>query len=318
MKKFLITGCAGFIGMHLCKKLLKKDCQIIGLDNLNSYYSVKLKKKRLMELSSKPNFEFIKVNILNKKKIREIFKIFKPEIVVNLAAQAGVPYSLEDPESYIKTNIMGFFNILECCKDYGVDGLIYASSSSIYGGNIKTPFSIEDKADSQLSVYGASKKNNENLAYVYSNLYGLNITGLRFFTVYGPWGRPDMAMNIFADKIINNHPIPVFNYGNMKRDFTYIDDIINGIVLSIEKNYKSEIFNLGNNKSISLLEMIQLIELNLGKKAKLTMMKHQQGDVKITLADIQYSQKKLGYEPLIGIKEGIYNFIQWFKSYNRI
>ena len=234
-EKILVTGCAGFIGMHLSNALLDRNYHVIGVDNLNNYYDVNLKKDRLKILKNHNNFKFIKVDISKKNDLERIFKDNDIDKVVNLAAQAGVRYSLKNPNSYIESNVLGFMNILECCRHYKIKGLIYASSSSVYGGNKEIPFSVEHIVDSPISIYAASKKSNELMAHAYNHLFGLRSTGLRFFTVYGPWGRPDMAMYIFAKKINNGEPIPVFNNGNMKRDFTYIDDIINGIVSSIRK-----------------------------------------------------------------------------------
>ena len=234
---------------------------------------------------------------------------------MNLAAQAGVRYSLENPQAYIQSNVVGFMNILECCRHHQVKGLIYASSSSVYGGNKKIPFSIDDSVDRPISIYAASKISNELMAHTYSHLYGLHTTGLRFFTVYGPWGRPDMAMYIFTEKISNDLPIPVFNYGKMQRDFTYIDDIIDGVKASIDKNFFCEIFNLGNNRCENLMDMIALIEQSLGKKVEMNLMDIQPGDVKKTFADIEYSRDKLGYEPTTSITKGIPVFIRWYRDY---
>ena len=243
MEKILLTGCSGFIGMHLSKNLLEDDYEVLGLDNMNDYYSIKLKKSRLKILSKYKNFKFMNVDISTLSILSPIFESFKPNKVVNLAAQAGVRYSLENPHAYIKSNIEGFINILECCKNYNVDGLIYASSSSVYGTNNKIPFSVFDKVSSPISMYAVTKNANELMANTYNHLYQLNTTGLRYFTVYGPWGRPDMAMYIFAEKNKSRETINVFNYGKMERDFTYIDDIIDGTRKSIEKNYPCEIFN---------------------------------------------------------------------------
>ncbi len=315
MSKILVTGCAGFIGMHLCESLLEDDFQIMGLDNLNSYYDINLKKDRLERLRKFKNFTFNHIDITDHNGLEKIFKNFKPSKVVNLAAQAGVRYSLDNPHAYIESNITGFLNILEMCKTFSITGLIYASSSSVYGGNQKIPFSISDRVDNPISIYAVTKKANELMANAYHNLYDLNSTGLRFFTVYGPWGRPDMAMYIFAKNIMENKEIPVFNFGKMKRDFTYIDDIISGVRSSIEKNYSNEIFNLGNNKIENLMDVIKLIEKSLSKKAKINFMEIQAGDVKSTFADINNSKVKLDYSPSIPIVEGIPKFIKWFNSY---
>jgi len=314
--KILITGCAGFIGMHLSKKLIEKGSAVLGLDNLNDYYDVTLKNDRLNQLEKYSNFNFEKIDITHSELLDRLFKTFKPDIVVNLAAQAGVRYSIENPNAYIHSNINGFMNVLECCRHNNTLGLIYASSSSVYGANKKNPFSVHDTVNNPISIYAATKRANELMASTYSSLYGLKTTGLRFFTVYGPWGRPDMAMYIFAKKILNDQPIQVFNHGKMERDFTYIDDIINGIESSINNNYQCEIFNLGNNKIVQLKKMIHLIENGLNKKAKINYEDIQLGDVKKTYADINYSKKLLGFEPKVNIEEGIRSFLKWFKNYN--
>ena len=314
--KILVTGCSGFIGMHLCENLLRDGTQVFGIDNMNDYYDVTLKKSRLKNLLKYNNFEFEKVDISNLDELMLSFKKFKPTKVVNLAAQAGVRYSLKNPHAYIKTNVMGFMNVLECCRNHQVRGLIYASSSSVYGGNIKSPFSVDDEVNKPISIYAASKKSNELMAYTYNHLYGLKSTGLRFFTVYGPWGRPDMAMYIFLNKINNGEEIKVFNHGDMQRDFTYIDDIISGIKSSIKKNYSYEIFNLGNNKSENLMDMISAIESCLKKKAKIKYLDMQPGDVKKTCADIDYTKLKLGYNPKISMHDGIIKFIDWYNHHS--
>ena len=315
MEKILVTGSSGFIGMHLCKSLLEDGYQVVGIDNMNDYYDPALKEARLKELYLYDNFKFVKADISDYPSVETAFKDFEPEKVVNLAAQAGVRYSLENPQAYIQSNVMGFMNILECCRHHQVKGIIYASSSSVYGGNEKIPFSVDDAVDRPISIYASSKRANELMAHTYSHLYGLHTTGLRFFTVYGPWGRPDMAMYIFTEKISNDLPIPVFNYGKMQRDFTYIDDIIDGVKASIDKNFFCEIFNLGNNRCENLMDMIELIEQSLGKKAEMNLMDIQPGDVKKTFADIEYSRDKLGYEPTTSITKGIPVFIRWYRDY---
>jgi len=282
---------------------------------MNDYYDVNLKNSRLEKLTKYKNFNFEQYDIANLKKVTSSFKNFSPDKVVNLAAQAGVRYSINNPNLYIESNIVGFMNILECCRYNNIKGLIYASSSSVYGGNQKIPFSVEDEVNKPLSIYAATKRSNELMAYSYSSLYGINITGLRFFTVYGPWGRPDMAMYIFADKISKGERISVFNHGKMKRDFTYISDIISGIRASIKYNFKQEIFNLGNNKSEDISNMIRQIEKGLDKKARIDFKGMQLGDVQNTYANIEYSKSKLQYKPLVSLNEGISEFINWFNSY---
>ncbi len=287
-----------------------------GVDNLNSYYDPDLKQARLNQLQSHPNFSFNKIDISSSTELKKVFKDFKPQKVVNLAAQSGVRYSLENPQAYIESNVIGFMNILECCRYHNVEGLIYASSSSVYGGNEKIPFSVDDRVDRPISIYAATKKSNELMAHSYSYLFGVHTTGLRYFTVYGPWGRPDMAYYIFADKISKGELISVYNHGKMERDFTYIDDIIIGTRAAIENNYPCEVFNLGNNNSEGLMEMIGLIENGIGKNAEIQFEGMHPGDVKRTFADIQHSKQKLDYTPSTKIVEGIPKFIEWFLAYN--
>ena len=315
--RILVTGAAGFIGMHLCKSLLEDGFHVFGIDNFNDYYDPDLKQARLDRLSIHDNFTFSKSDISDMDVLDNVFKSFKPNKVVNLAAQAGVRYSLENPHAYVQANVVGFMNILECCRHRDISGLIYASSSSVYGGNTKYPFSVDDRVDQPISIYAATKKSNELMAFAYSHLYGLNTTGLRFFTVYGPWGRPDMAMYIFARKISAGKPMPVFNHGRMQRDFTYIDDIIQGVRAALENNYSCEMFNLGNNRSEDLLEMIRIIEENIGKKADMDLQGMQPGDVEKTFADIDHSRDMLGYQPTTSISAGIPRFIDWFREYNK-
>jgi UDP-glucuronate 4-epimerase len=316
-KPLLVTGAAGFIGFHLCKSLLEDKHEVIGLDNLNNYYDVKLKNDRLSILKQYEKFTFLKIDISNYEELLESFKKYKFDKVINLAAQAGVRYSIENPFAYLSSNLVGFLNIIELSKKFKINGFIYASSSSVYGSNKKIPFSVEDRVDSPISLYAASKRSNELIAHSYSHLFDLKTTGLRFFTVYGPWGRPDMAMYIFANKIYSNQPINLFNNGKMKRDFTYIDDIVKGIRLAIDKNYNCEIFNLGNNKSEDLMDVVDCIEKNLNLKATLNFLPMQSGDVKNTNADINKSIKMLGFHPITNINAGIKNFINWYKKYNR-
>ena len=316
--KLLLTGTAGFIGFHLAKELLENNYEVLGIDNLNDYYDTNLKKDQLKILKSYESFNFEKIDISNKDKISDAFKKFQPKKVVNLAAQPGVRYSLKNPYAYMDSNLVGFLNILELCRHNRVEGLIYASSSSVYGDSKVKPFSTNDSADKPISLYGATKRANELIAHSYSHLYKLNTTGLRFFTVYGPWYRPDMAMYIFAKKISNNEPIDVYNNGKMKRDFTFIDDIVKGTISAIEKNFSCEIFNLGNNKTENLMDVIKHIENSLGIKAKINFKSIQPGDVLETFANIEKSQNQLNYFPKININEGIQYFIDWFRSYHNV
>ena len=334
-QKIIVTGSAGFIGFHLCKNLLNEGVQVLGIDNMNDYYEISLKKARLsaVEKISKNNWDFREEDIKNKESLSSIFKEFKPEIVINLAAQAGVRYSLENPSEYIQSNLVGFGNILECCRENNIRHLIYASSSSVYGGNRKLPFSEYDSINHPVSLYAATKRSNELMAHTYSHLYNLSTTGLRFFTVYGPWGRPDMSYYIFTSKILNNEPIKVFNNGEMMRDFTYIDDVIDSIVKLINKppskNNKFEgnsnlgfeswapfkIFNIGNSSPINLIEFINIIEEYLGLKAKKEFLPMQLGDLKATSAEINLLNNWVGFKPKTSIKEGLKNFIDWYINY---
>tara|TARA_Y100000748_G_scaffold303883_1_gene310658 strand:+ start:267 stop:1223 length:957 start_codon:yes stop_codon:yes gene_type:complete len=315
--KILVTGSAGFIGFHLCKKLLEQGEKVYGIDNLNDYYDVNLKKARLEILKKFKNFKFYEIDIANRDLTNKAFKEIKPNKVVNLAAQAGVRYSITNPHVYMDSNLVGFLNIIEECRHNNVDGLVYASSSSVYGKNKKSPSSIKDPVDQPISLYSATKKANELIAHSYSHLYGLNTTGLRYFTVYGPWGRPDMAMYIFTKKITSNEKINVYNNGKMRRDFTFINDIINGTCSAIEKNHACEVFNLGNNKSEKLMDIIATIEESLNKKAKINFLPMQPGDVKQSYADITESIEKLRYSPETSIIDGIPQFIDWYKKYHK-
>lgn len=337
----LVTGAAGFIGSHVCHSLLEKGYTVVGLDNINDYYSVSLKFSRLKKLginqknaedkgqisnSEKyPGFSFIKLALEDRKELEKLFVNQKFDVVCNLAAQAGVRYSLENPAAYIDSNIIGFFNILENCRHFNVGHLVYASSSSVYGLNKKVPFETTDNVDYPISLYAASKKSNELMAHTYSHLYGFNTTGLRFFTVYGPWGRPDMAMFLFTEAILNGKPIKVFNNGEMERDFTYIDDIVNGVVRIIEKpvdegkkqsNYK--VFNIGNNNSIRLVDFIETLEKELGIVAKKNYLPMQPGDVKKTWANVDDLIREFDYKPNTPIKKGISEFVKWYKDYYKI
>ncbi|MDD3048722.1 MAG: NAD-dependent epimerase/dehydratase family protein [Bacilli bacterium] len=324
-KIFIVTGAAGFIGYHLSMKLLNLGAKIIGIDNLNEYYDIKLKKSRLTILEKQKQFVFYKEDINNKEAVDKIFKKYKPIYVINLAAQAGVRYSIENPDVYIQSNIIGFFNILELCRKYPVKHLLFASSSSVYGANKKIPFSTTDNVDNPISLYAATKKSNELMAYAYSSLYNIPTTGLRFFTVYGPYGRPDMAYFTFTKDIIEKKAIKVFNNGNMFRDFTYIDDIVESITLLIKKIPKKDknqvcykIYNIGNNKPEKIDRFIEILEKNIGKRAIKINYPMQKGDVKSTFADISELIKDTSYKPKTNIEEGLKKFIEWYKEYYKI
>lgn len=334
--KVLVTGAAGFIGFYTSKVLLKNGHDVVGLDNINDYYDINLKYSRLKELginkeeassfnqiSNKDNFSFVRMNLEDREELPKLFKSEKFDVVCNLAAQAGVRYSLENPESYVDSNLVGFLNLLECCRNYNIKHLVYASSSSVYGLNKKIPFSTDDNVDNPISLYAATKKSNELMAHTYSHLFKIPTTGLRFFTVYGPWGRPDMAMFLFTDAIVNNKPIKVFNYGKMERDFTYVDDIVEGVVRilehpnkdRIEKNDLYKVYNIGNNNSVKLLDFIKEIELNLGTEAEKNMLPIQPGDVERTWANVDDLIKDYDYKPNTPISHGVKAFIDWYKSY---
>ena len=331
--KILVTGAAGFIGFHLAKKLCDNNWEVIGLDNLNSYYDVNLKNDRLNLLLPYSNFKFHKLDLVDRESIKKLFGDQKFDFIVNLAAQAGVRYSLENPYSYIDSNISGFLNILEGCRHNPVQHLIYASSSSVYGANTRMPFSVHDNVDHPVSLYAATKKANELMAHTYSNLYKIPTTGLRFFTVYGPWGRPDMALFIFTKRIAEGKPIDVYNNGKMRRDFTYADDIVDGIIKLIpnlpEPNPKWDgndpdsatsfapykLYNIGNNHPVELLKFIEVIEEKLGKKAIKNFMPIQPGDVPSTYADVDDLIAAIGFKPNTPIEKGIGGFVEWFRGY---
>tara|TARA_B100001750_G_C15504828_1_gene599668 strand:- start:1404 stop:2357 length:954 start_codon:yes stop_codon:yes gene_type:complete len=314
--KILVTGVAGFIGYHLTKSLLDDEFEILGIDNINAYYDQKIKNSRVALLKKYKNFTFAKIDIENRDALSRQFKSFNPQKVVNLAAQPGVRYSIINPYAYMSSNLVGFLNLIELCRNNNVLGFIYASSSSVYSGNTKIPYSVTDRVDRPLALYGATKRANELIAHSYSHLYALNTTGLRYFTVYGPWYRPDMAIYLFTKNIINGKPIDVYNNGNMERDFTFIDDIVNGTRLAIEKNYNYEIFNLGNNKSENLMDIISIIEQEISIKANINFLPLQSGDPIKTCADISYSKKMLGFQPKIKIEVGIPRFLSWYKEYH--
>ena len=320
----LVTGIAGFIGSHLAKNLLKRGESILGIDNLSDYYDVNLKKDRLNNLKTYKNLTFENIDISNYDDLEKVIKKYKISKVCHLAAQAGVRYSLEAPMEYIKSNIVGHLNILEICRNLNIKNLVYASSSSVYGGNTKVPFSTEDRVDTPVSLYAATKRSDELMSYTYNHLYGINTIGLRFFTVYGPWGRPDMATWIFTKKIINGDPIEVYNNGIMQRDFTYIDDIISGTISILDsckqetsQNF-SKVYNIGNNKPENLLDFISIIEGYLGIKAIKVMKPLQKGDVANTYADISAIKSDFNFIPKTKIIEGIPKFIDWYKSYHKI
>ncbi len=337
--KILVTGAAGFIGFFTSKVLLKNGHTVVGLDNINDYYDTNLKFNRLKELGidsdeasvfnnickSKAgnSFSFVRMNLEDREELPKLFESENFDVVCNLAAQAGVRYSLENPESYVDSNLVGFLNILECCRNFKIKHLVYASSSSVYGLNKKIPFSTTDNVDNPISLYAATKKSNELMAHTYSHLFKIPTTGLRFFTVYGPWGRPDMAMFLFTDAIVNNKPIKVFNYGKMERDFTYIDDIVGGVVRILEKptlkrienNTLYKVYNIGNNNSVKLLDFIKEIELNLGIEAEKNMLPIQPGDVERTWANVDDLINDYDYRPNTSISHGVKAFVDWYKTY---
>ena len=320
----LVTGIAGFIGSHLAKNLLKRGEKILGIDNLSNYYDVNLKKDRLNNLKVYKNLTFKNIDIANYEDLEKVIKQYKISKVCHLAAQAGVRYSLEAPMEYIKSNIVGHLNILEICRNLNIKNLVYASSSSVYGGNTKVPFSIDDRVDTPVSLYAATKRADELVSYTYNHLYGINTIGLRFFTVYGPWGRPDMATWIFTKRIINGDPIEVYNNGVMERDFTYIDDIINGTISILDsckeetnQNF-SKVYNIGNNKPENLLDFISIIEDYIGIKAIKIMKPLQKGDVANTYADISAIKSDFNFTPQTKLIEGVPKFIDWYKDYHKL
>ena len=335
-KTYLVTGAAGFIGSFLSKRLLEQGCKVIGIDNINDYYDVNLKYARLENLKPLENFTFIKADISDKDIIMNTFEEYRPNVVINLAAQAGVRYSIENPYAYVDSNLVGFVNILEACRNYPVEHLLYASSSSVYGGNKVAPFSTNHNVDHPVSLYAATKKSNELMAHTYSHLYGIPTTGLRFFTVYGPYGRPDMAYFSFTKDILAGKPIKVFNHGKMERDFTYIDDIVEGIVKLIDKApvankewdeskddlstsfapYK--IYNIGNNNPVQLMRFINALESALGKEAEKIYMDMQPGDVLRTYADVSDLERDINFKPSTSIEDGLTKFVEWYKEYYKV
>jgi len=342
MDRILITGAAGFIGHRLAEMLLKQGKTVVGIDNLNPYYSVQLKRDRLAQIQNHPNFQFFEMDLSDRPRMEQLFADTKPDAVVNLAAQAGVRYSLDNPHSYVDSNVVGFLHILEGCRNHQVKHLIFASSSSVYGNNRTKPFSVHHSVDHPISLYAATKKANELMAHSYSHLYGIPVTGLRFFTVYGPWGRPDMATFKFTKAILEGRPIDVYNYGDMRRDFTYIDDIVEGVMRVIEHVPPTQkmpmtdeeaaqvklspgtsyapyrIYNIGNNKPVKLLEFIEALEASLGVKAEKNLLPLQPGDVLETYADIDDLVDAVGFQPKTPIQEGLAKFAAWYCDYYNI
>ena len=334
--KILVTGSAGFIGSAVTLQLLARGDEVVGIDNHNNYYDPAIKEARLLRFAEHPNYTHFRVDIANRQAIDEIFKTFKPQRVINLAAQAGVRYSIENPYAYMDSNILGFAHILEGCRHHGVDHLVYASSSSVYGANTKMPFSVHQNVDHPLSLYAASKKANELMAHTYSHLYGLPTTGLRFFTVYGPWGRPDMALFKFTKAILAGNSIQVFNFGKHRRDFTYVDDIVNGVIRVVDKPATPNllwdgdlpdpgtskapwrVYNIGNNNPVELLDYIKALEAILGKKATLELLPLQPGDVPDTFANVDDLVSDFDFKPSTTIDEGIKRFVAWYRDYFKV
>jgi len=336
MTKTLVTGAAGFIGFHLCRRLLERGEQVVGLDNLNDYYDVNLKKDRLSLLTENGDFTFVRLDLADRSGMERLFREERFERVMNLAAQAGVRYSLVNPHAYVESNLQGFVNILEGCRHTGVGHLVFASSSSVYGANTRMPFSVHDNVDHPVSLYAASKKANELMAHSYAHLYGLPCTGLRFFTVYGPWGRPDMALFLFTRAILEGRPIDVFNHGRMKRDFTYIDDIVEGVVRVLDNTARPDpawsgenpdsatsyapyrLYNIGNSNCVDLMDYIEALEQALGRKAEKNLLPMQAGDVPATWADVDALAQDVGFRPNTPIVEGIRRFVDWYREYYRL
>jgi len=335
-QRVLVTGAAGFIGMHVCQCLLARGNTVVGLDNLNDYYDVSLKEARLNHLKNNEKFFFVKTDLAARQAMEELFARERFDVVINLAAQAGVRYSLTNPHAYVEANLVGFLNILEGCRHHGVQHLVYASSSSVYGANTAMPFSVHDNVDHPLSLYAASKKANELMAHTYSHLYALPTTGLRFFTVYGPWGRPDMALFLFTRAILAGQPIDVFNHGRMRRDFTYIDDIVEGVVRVVDRPAQPNpawssdhpdpgtsaapyrVYNIGNNRPVELLHLIEVLEAALGRKAEKNFLPIQPGDVPATFADVDDLVRDAGFKPETPIETGVANFVEWYRGYYHV
>lgn len=335
-RKVLVTGAAGFIGFHLSERLTKLGNEVIGLDNLNDYYDVNLKIDRLRQMEGRGNFRFLRLDLADRNSMSELFSGERFDVVVNLAAQAGVRYSLINPHAYIENNISGFLNILEGCRRHQVKHLVFASSSSVYGANTKMPFSVHQNVDHPVSLYGATKKANELMAHAYSGLFKIPCTGLRFFTVYGPWGRPDMVLFLFTKAILNGKPIDVFNYGRMRRDFTYIDDIIEGVARVMDRipepnpqwdgdspdpasgSGPYRLYNIGNNNPVELMRFIEVLENCLGKKAEKHLLPMQAGDVPATFADVDDLMKDVGFKPSTPIEIGVQRFVEWYRTYYKV
>ena len=333
--RVLVTGAAGFIGSHLSQRLLARGDEVLGYDNLNAYYDPRLKQARLDKLLPLDGFEFVQASLEDRAALEAAFDRFKPQRVVNLAAQAGVRYSLENPQAYVESNIVGFLNILEACRHRGIEHLVYASSSSVYGANKKLPFAVEDSVDHPVSMYAATKKANELMAHTYSHLFGLPTTGLRFFTVYGPWGRPDMALFLFTRKILAGEPIDVFKHGHHTRDFTYVDDIVEGVVRTLDRvpgpdpaydplnptpassTAPYRVYNIGNHQPVQLLRYIEVLEECLGRKAERNLLPLQPGDVPDTYADVSALQRDTGYSPSTSIETGVRRFVDWYRDFYR-
>jgi len=334
-RRVLITGAAGFIGFHLAKRLIAERDEVIGLDNLNDYYEVTLKEARLAQVQGQPGFVFYKMDLADRQGLARLFTEHRPDVVVNLAAQAGVRYAQQNPYAYVDSNLVGFVNLLECCRHTGIKHLVFASSSSVYGANTKMPFSAHDNVDHPVSLYAATKKANELIAHTYSHLYDIPATGLRFFTVYGPWGRPDMALFLFTRAILEGRPINVFNFGKMQRDFTYIDDIVEGVVRVMDKPPRPnpswtgdapdpgtsrapyKIYNIGNNQPVELLQFIEVLEKKLGRKAEKNLLPLQPGDVPATYADVDDLVRDVGFKPNTPIEVGVERFVAWYRSYHK-